>query len=138
MQYDCDLFLNGMNPILLAVGMLLAGGIIGYSIRAVIFILRKNSLEFTIGERLVHAKEQAQKIIDEARETEKQKDQEFKKTEDRLIKKESLLDLRQSELDSRSKTIEQKLLSAEALENQSKSLVEERLKTLEALSGFSR
>lgn len=57
-----------MNPILLAVGMLLAGGIIGYSIRAVIFILRKNSLEISVSERLIHAKEQAQKILDEAQE----------------------------------------------------------------------
>jgi hypothetical protein len=57
-----------MNPILLAVGMLLAGGIIGYSIRAVIFILRKNNLELSVSERLIHAKEQAQKIVDEAQE----------------------------------------------------------------------
>ncbi|MEQ1664947.1 MAG: Rnase Y domain-containing protein, partial [Bdellovibrionales bacterium] len=129
--------------------MLLAGGIIGYSIRAVIFILRKNSLELSVSERLMHAREQAQKITDEAQEkaesawveikkAEKQKDQELKVTEDRLVKKESLLDLRQSELDSRANTIEQKLLSAEAFVNKSESLVEERLRTLESISGFSQ
>ncbi len=127
-----------MNPILLATGMLLAGGIIGYSIRAVIFILRKNSLELSISERLLHAKEQAQKIIDEAREAEKQKEQELRNTEDRLIKKESLLDLRQSELDSRANAIEQKLLNAEALSAQAQSLAEERLRTLESLALFSQ
>jgi ribonuclease Y len=138
-----------MNQILLASGMLLAGGIIGYSIRAVIFILRKNNLELSVSERLMHAKEQAQKLLDEAgekienawsefRSTEKQKEQDFKNTEDRLIKKESLLDLRQSELDSRAKTIEQKLLSAEALNAQAENLVEERISTLEELANFSQ
>ncbi|MDQ5931081.1 MAG: ribonucrease [Patescibacteria group bacterium] len=138
-----------MNQILLATGMLLAGGIIGYSIRAVIFILRKNNLELSVSERLMHAKEQAQKLVDEAQEkienvwnefrtTEKQKEQDYKNTEDRLIKKESLLDLRQQELDSRAKTIEQKLLSAEALSVQAQSLVEERISALEELSNFSQ
>jgi ribonuclease Y len=138
-----------MNQILLATGMLLAGGIIGYSIRAVIFILRKNNLELSVSERLIHAKEQAQKLVDEAQEkienawnefrsTEKQKEQDYKNTEDRLIKKESLLDLRQQELDSRAKTIEQKLLSAEALSAQAQSLVEERISALEELSNFSQ
>lgn len=138
-----------MNPILLAIGMLLAGGIIGYSIRAVIFILRKNSLEISVSERLIHAKEQAQKLIDDAQEkvesawtelrnTEKHKEHDLKNTEDRLIKKESLLDLRQSELDSRAKTVEQKLLSAEALTAEANSLVEERIHALEELSHFTQ
>lgn len=127
-----------MNPFLLAAGMLLAGGILGYSIRAVIFILRKNSLELTVGERLMHAKEQAQKIIDEAREIEKQKEQDLKVTEDRLIKKESLLDERQSEIDERAKQIEQRQESVEILSRQAEVLIEERTKNLEKLAGFSR
>jgi len=126
-----------MNPFLLATGMLLAGGIIGYSIRAVIFILRKNSLELTIGERLMHAKEQAQKILDEAREIEKQKEHELKSFEDRLIKKESLLDQRQLELDGKSKSIEEKESKTNALKNQAEILVKERLSILESISGFS-
>lgn len=126
-----------MNPVLLAVGMLLAGGIIGYSIRAVIFILRKNSLELTIGERLMHAKEQAQKILDEAREIEKQKEHEFKSTEDRLIKKESLLDQRQLELDKKSKNLEDKESKVETLKSEAESLLKERLSLLETISGFS-
>lgn len=138
-----------MNPILLASAMLLAGGIIGYSIRAVIFILRKNNLELSVSERLIHAKEQAQKIVDEAqekvesawtefRQTEKQKEHDYKTTEDRLIKKESLLDLRQQEVDSRAKSVEQKLLTAESLSGQAESLVEERISALESLAHFSQ
>lgn len=127
-----------MNTFLLATGMLLAGGIIGYSIRAIIFILKKNSVELSVSERLIHAKEQAQKIIDTAKEQERQKEQDFKNTEDRLIKKESLLDIRQSELDSRTKIIENKLLNIEALNLQSQSLVQERVDALEELSNFSQ
>jgi ribonuclease Y len=66
------------------------------------------------------------------------REQDYKNTEDRLIKKESLLDLRQQEVDSRAKTIEQKLLSAEALSAQAQSLVEERISALEELSNFSQ
>lgn len=127
-----------MNLFLLASGMLLAGGIIGYSIRAVIFILRKNSLEISVSERLIHAKEQAQKIIDDARETEKIKEQDFKITEDRLIKKESLLDQRQSELDIRANSIEQKTITADSLIKKAESLIQERTKLLEDISGFSQ
>jgi ribonucrease Y len=138
-----------MNPILLGSGMLLAGGALGYSVRAVIFILRKNSLELTIGERLMHAKEQAQKITDEAQEksdtiltdirkTEKQKEQDFKNTEDRLIKKESLLDLRQQELDVRNKVLEQKIVNTETLQEQALNLVEERVLLLEQIANISQ
>ena len=55
-----------MNEYVLALGMLLGGALLGYSIRAVIFIVRKNNLEFTITERLVQARETAQSIIDDA------------------------------------------------------------------------
>lgn len=129
--------------------MLLAGGIIGYSIRAVIFILRKNSVELSISERLMHAREQAQTIIDEAqekaealwselRETEKEKESDYKHTEDRLVKKEALLDLRQQELDERARTIEQKHQSLDTLREQAEALLETRIQHLEEVAGFSR
>jgi ribonuclease Y len=85
----------------------------------------------------MHAKEQAQKILDEAREIEKQKEHEFKGTEDRLIKKESLLDQRQLELDKKSKNLEDKESKVETLKSEAKSLLKERLSLLETISGFS-
>lgn len=120
-----------MNELLLASGMLLAGGIIGYSIRAVIFILRKNSLELSVSERLVHAKEQAQKIVDEAQEK-------IAATEERLIKKESLLDARQQELDARTQTIEERSLQTQEQSKQADALLSERTRALETISGFSQ
>lgn len=41
---------------------------VGYGLRTVLFILRKNSVEIAISERLVHARETAQEIIDQAQE----------------------------------------------------------------------
>lgn len=138
-----------MNEVLLASGMLLAGGIIGYSIRAVIFILRKNSLELSVSQKLLQAKEHAQRIIDEAqekveaswetlRESERQKEEDWKITEERLIKKEFLLDTRQQELDGRMQIIEQKSTELTASEKHIEALEKERVQTLEKLAGFSQ
>ena len=87
--------------------MLLAGGLLGYSVRAVIFIIRKNNLEFSISEKIMQARKAAQKIVDDAytkaetaldelRETERLKEIDFKTTEDRFMKKEALIDARQA------------------------------------------
>ncbi len=138
-----------MDNFILAIAMLLAGGALGYSIRAVIFVLRKNSVEFSVSQRLMHAREQAQKIVDEAqekvtalwdeiRDTEKQKEGDYKQTEDRLIKKESLLDIRAQELDERSRQLEQRSLQVEALTRQAETLLETRESELERLAGFSQ
>lgn len=136
------------NQLLLAVGMLLAGGIIGYSIRAVIFILRKNSLELSVSQRLMQAREQAQSILNDAqekvetlwnelRETEKEKENDYKQTEERLVKKESLLDLRQQELDERGRGLEQRALHIDTLTHQADTLLATRTRELERIAGFT-
>jgi ribonucrease Y len=137
-----------MSESLLAWAMLLAGGLLGYSIRAVMFLLRKNSLELSVSERLMHAREQAQKITDEAyekiellwtevRAKEKEQEADFKVTEERLFKKESLLDARQRELDDRAVVLDQK--SAILLEQQIEldTLTQQQAILLEATAGFS-
>lgn len=90
-----------MDELLLAGGMLLGGGLLGYAIRAVIFIVRKNNLELFISQKLMQARESAQQIIADAHEK-------AVFIEDRLLKKEEVLDARQLEIDSRSAHIEQK------------------------------
>ncbi|HWC57496.1 MAG TPA: ribonuclease Y [Candidatus Paceibacterota bacterium] len=137
-----------MNETLLALGMLLAGGLLGYSIRAVIFIIRKNNLEFSIAERLIHAKESAQKIVDEAharaeallaevRTIEKEKEDDLKTGEERLIKKEALLDARQSELDSRANGIEERAARLIDQEKEIETIAQLQQERLEAIAGFS-
>jgi len=127
-----------MNDSLLAWGMLLGGALLGYSIRAVFFILKKNSLELSISEKLIHAREQAQSIVNEAsekaeeirhelREIEKEKEYIYKQTEERIAKREEHADERQKELDARAFAVERK-----------QSMLFEKEKELEEINGKQR
>jgi ribonuclease Y len=128
--------------------MLLGGALLGYSIRAVIFIVRKNNLEFSISERLLHARESAQALIDEAhtkaelllseiKNSEKKKEIDFKTIEERLIKKETLLDTRQSELDTRTIALEQKIAVAIEQQKVLDAATQTQFELLESIAGVS-
>ena len=95
--------------ILIGAGVLLLGVTIGYYLRLMIALGKRRSIEIDIKQMMVGAKEEAQRITDEAkktsetklaelREEEKKKEQEFKETEKRLIKKDEFLDARQVEI----------------------------------------
>ncbi len=77
------------------------GIIIGYATRMVVLLLQKNSLELSISERLLAAREQAQGLINDAH---------IKADEihERLARKEEFLDSRQIELDERTAFVEEK------------------------------
>ncbi|MEO5646346.1 MAG: ribonuclease Y [Candidatus Paceibacterota bacterium] len=77
------------------------GIIIGYAARMVVLLLQKNSLELSITERLLAAREQAQGLIDDAH---------IKADElhERLARKEEFLDGRQAELDERTAFVDEK------------------------------
>lgn len=119
-----------MSETFIAFAMLLAGGLLGYAIRAVIFIIRKNSLEFAISEKIMRARKQAQSIIDDAH---------HKATtiEDRLSKKEQLLDARGLELDARSVSIEQKAESIFEEQKELDAAVTAHRALLENIAGFT-
>ncbi len=96
--------------LLIGAGALLLGAGIGYYLRFLIALGKKRSIEIDIKDMMVGAKEEAQRILDEAktkseeklaelREEEKKRVEEFKETEKRLIKKDELLDARQHEID---------------------------------------
>src|SRR3989338_3671572 len=95
--------------ILVGTGVLLLGVFIGYYLRLIIALGKRRSIEIDIKQMMVGAKEEAQRITDEAKkkseetlsslkEEEKKKEQEFKETEKRLIKKDEFLDARQVEV----------------------------------------
>ena len=88
--------------------MLLLGAVIGYYLRVVVALGKRKSIEIDIKQMMVGAKEEAQKLVEEAKgkvegrlaelkEEEKKREQEFKETEKRLIKKDEFLDARQVE-----------------------------------------
>ncbi len=106
--------------ILIGAGVLLLGMVVGYYLRLLIALGKKRSIEVDIKQMLLGAKEEAQRIIDEAKvkseeklakiqEEEKKREQEFKETEKRLIKKDELLDARQTEIDKEVENIKIKV-----------------------------
>ena len=121
--------------ILIGVGVLLLGIGIGYYLRLLVALGKRRSIEIDIKQMIIGAKEEAQKITDEAKkkseeqltnlkEEEKKKDQEFRETEKRLIKKDEFLDARQVEVNKEAeeiklrveevKKIQEKVLKIEA------------------------
>ncbi|MEK7572572.1 MAG: ribonuclease Y [Patescibacteria group bacterium] len=106
--------------ILIGVGTLLLGVGIGYYLRVIVALGKRRSIEIDIKQMMVGAKEEAQKITDEAKkkseeklgelkEEEKKKEQEFKETEKRLIKKDELLDARQTDINKEIENIKLKV-----------------------------
>jgi len=129
-----------LTTILIGAGALLLGVLIGYYLRLIIALGKRRSIEIDIKQMMVGAKEEAQKITEEAKkktesrlaelkEEEKKKEQELKETEKRLIKKDELLDARQVEINKEVENI--KLKVEEVKKIQEKVSVIEAEKTLE-------
>src|SRR3989344_2791813 len=106
--------------ILIGVGVLLLGVGIGYYLRLIIALGKRRSIEIDIKQMMVGAKEEAQRITDEAKkvaevklaelkEEEKKREQEFRETEKRLIKKDEFLDARQVEVNKEVEDIKLKV-----------------------------
>ena len=86
--------------IIAAAVALLVGFGAGYYLRMVLLQAKRGSVEIEIKQKLIAAKEEAQRILDEAkkkaedkegeiREEEKKRAEDYKKTEERFIKKRS-------------------------------------------------
>lgn len=127
---------------------LLVGVAVGYYLRVIISLGQKGSMELEIKEMLVAAKEEAQRILDaakakaeekdiELKELEKEKTEEFKKTETRLIKKEELLDARQVEIDKEVENIKLKVEEIKKIKERVDAADLEKQKELEKVAGLS-
>ena len=90
----------------------LVGAAIGYYLRLIISLGQKGSLELEVRKMMLNAEEKTKKlildaetksveIINEAKKDSKEKEEKFKATEDRLVKKDNLLDQRQVDLDKK-------------------------------------
>jgi len=120
--------------------VLLLGVLIGYYLRVIIALGQKKSIEIDIKQMIVGAKEEAQKITDEAKkksegrlaelkEEEKKKEVEFKETEKRLIKKDELLDARQTEIDKEVENIKLKVEEVKKIQEKVSRIEEEKKKS---------
>jgi ribonuclease Y len=134
--------------ILIGVLVLLLGIGIGYYLRLIIALGKRRSIEIDIKQMMVGAKEEAQKITDEAkkvsetklaelREEEKKKENEFKETEKRLIKKDEFLDIRQLEVDKEVENIKVKVEEIKKIQEKVSKIEEEKKVELERVAKLS-
>jgi ribonuclease Y len=135
--------------ILFAVGTLLLGAVLGYYLRVIVSLGKARGVEIEVKQKLIAAKEEAQKILDEAkkkaeekqeelRQEEKNKEAEYKKTEERLIKKEALLDARQIDIDKEVENIKLKVEEIKKIKERAEALESEKAEALEKVAGLSR
>ncbi len=140
--------MSTITIILLGVVALLLGVGVGYYLRLIIALGKKRSIEIDIKDMMIGAKEEAQKITDEAKaksekvyaelkEEEKKKEQEAKETEKRLIKKDELLDARQSEIDKEVEGIKQKVEEIKKIQERVVGIESEKRGELEKVAKLS-
>ena len=131
--------------ILIGVGVLLLGVGVGYYLRVIVALGKRKSIEIDIKQMMVGAKEEAQKITDEAnnkaekrlaelKEEEKRHEQEFKETEKRLIKKDEFLDIRQVEINKEAENIKTKAEEIKKIQERVSGIEAEKRAELERVS----
>ncbi len=124
--------------IAIGVGSGIFGLIAGYVIRWALTVGKKGSIEIEVKQMMLSAKEDAQKIIQESekkaeqhalelKNSEKEKEREWKRTEERLVKKEELLDGRQTDIDKEVESIKGKAEEIRGIKTE----IEERKKAVE-------
>ncbi len=137
-----------IQTILLLAAALAVGLGLGYYLRLVISLGKKGSMELEIKRMMMSAKEDGQRLLDEAkkkveekllelRQEERNKREEFKKTEDRLIKKEGLLDNRQVDIDKEVENIKQKVEEIKKIREKIDGLEKGKLLEIEKLARLS-
>ncbi len=134
--------------ILIGALALLLGMGIGYYLRLIIALGKRRSIEIDIKQMMVVAREEAQKIIDEAKKNtegklaelkkeEKKKEQELKETETRLIKKDEFLDGRQLEIDKEVENIKIKIEEIKDIREKLSGIETEKKLALEKIARLS-
>jgi ribonucrease Y len=126
----------------------LAGIVVGYFLRWLITLSRKGSIELTVKQAMLEAKDKAQIIVDEAeaqantilqeaKEKEREKETQLKKLENRLLSKDELLDRRQADIDKDAEELKKKVEEIKAIQERTIAMAEERTKELERVSGLT-
>lgn len=131
--------------ILIGAGVLLLGILVGYYLRFIVALGKRRSIEIDIKQMMVSAKEEAQRILDEAkkkseeqltaaREEERKKVQEFKETEKRLIKKDEFLDARQVEVNKEVENIKERIEEVKRAQEKVGKMEAEKIAALERVA----
>ncbi|MCR4325212.1 MAG: ribonuclease Y [Patescibacteria group bacterium] len=121
---------------------------VGYFLRMIILLGQRGSMEIQIRKMMLDAEEKSKKILSEAearakeRENQisgelKERERELKATEERFVRKEDLLDKRQTNLDAEQESLAKKEEAVKAAEEEAKRLVLEQQEKLEKVAGLS-
>lgn len=127
----------------------LAGIALGWFLRFIISLGKRGSMELEIKEMMLSAREEVEKILNEAElesqnilKQAKQESIEFEekveKTETRLINKENYLDKRQTDLDELAEEVKSKENQIEEIESRLKKIEQDRIISLENISELSK
>src|SRR3989338_9693678 len=140
---------SGLNPLITAVSALLPGLVIGYLIRHLVASrkvnLAESKAEAVIADSrsksqdiLLEAKNNAFKILEEAKKEEKERNSQLSRIENLLTRKESELEQKAKELSSEKETLKLKTVELVALKSELEQSREKQLKELERVSGLDR
>lgn len=121
------------------------GAGIGYYLRLIIALGKRKSIEIDIKQMMVGAKEEAQKITDEAkkasevklaelREEEKKKETEFKERDMRLVRKDEFLDARQIEVNKEAEGVKLKVEEIKKIQERISKIEGEKITELERVA----
>ena len=127
----------------------LIGTAFGYFLRWIIALGRHGSMELEIKQMMLEAREEAKKITAEGeRKAEneaqkrlgelKEKEKKEQQTEDRLIKKEELLDKRQLDIDGEVEKVKQKITEVKEIRDKIEELGARKQEELEKVSALSK
>ncbi len=125
------------------------GFCVGYLIRILVALSRKNSIELDVKKLISEAKENAEKIqldaekqasetLKDAREQVKEREDSLTKAEDRLIKKDENIEQKQREIEKEAEGLRQRTQEIKQIKEKVDAAGEEAKKKLEQLSGLSR
>ncbi len=128
-----------------AAGAGLMGLVMGYIVRWLVSLGKQGSVELRIKQMELNAKEEAKKFLEKAeikagevlselKKKEEEKAQYFKKTEDRLVKKEELLDKRQQDIEAEVEGVKKKIDEVKVIKERTLTLEEEKKKELERVA----
>ena len=127
----------------------ISGIAFGYFLRWIISLGKRGSMELEIKQMMLDAQEKAKKITEEAenraRDKEetisgelKEKERDLKQVEDRLVKKEGLLDQRQQNIDDESESLKGKVEDVAKLKEKTQELIVAQQDKLENVAGLSK
>lgn len=118
---------------------------IGYYLRLIVALGKRRSIEIDIKQMIVSAKEEAQKITDEAKkksedqlanlkEEEKRREQEWKEKDARLIKKDEFLDERQIEVNKEAEGLKTKVEEIKKIQEKISKIEADKITELERVA----